>query len=139
MRPTEAAKVRRVRFWGALTLVISASLCWVPVAMLACVYTRVCLPPLHGPPELASCWLVLYPLPSLYFCYAFIVLAQNVASPPVRYVPLAVNVVQFPPPTGNRCYNLGRAIKNFKAGVSGKDEIDVTPKKEEVSEGKGQP
>jgi sec-independent protein translocase protein TatA len=34
---------------------------------------------------------------------------------------------------------LGRAIKNFKAGVSGKDEIDVTPKKEEVSEGKGRP
>lgn len=31
---------------------------------------------------------------------------------------------------------LGRAIKNFKAGVTGKDEIDVTPKKEEVSEGK---
>jgi len=34
---------------------------------------------------------------------------------------------------------LGKAIKNFKAGVSGKDEIDVTPKKEEVSEGKGRP
>jgi sec-independent protein translocase protein TatA len=34
---------------------------------------------------------------------------------------------------------LGRAIKNFKAGVTGKDEIDVTPKKEEVTEGKGQP
>lgn len=32
---------------------------------------------------------------------------------------------------------LGKAIKNFKSGVSGKDEIDVTPKKEEVSEGKG--
>ncbi len=31
---------------------------------------------------------------------------------------------------------LGKAIKNFKAGVSGKDEIDVTPKTEEVSEGK---
>ncbi len=31
---------------------------------------------------------------------------------------------------------LGKAIKNFKAGVSGKDEIDVTPKKEEVEEGK---
>jgi len=30
---------------------------------------------------------------------------------------------------------LGRAIKNFKAGVTGKDEIDVTPKKEEVTEG----
>jgi sec-independent protein translocase protein TatA len=29
---------------------------------------------------------------------------------------------------------LGQAIKNFKKGVS-KDEIDVTPKKEEVSEG----
>ena len=31
---------------------------------------------------------------------------------------------------------LGKAIKNFKAGLSGKDEIDVTPKKEEVTEGK---
>ena len=31
---------------------------------------------------------------------------------------------------------VGKAIKNFKAGVSGKDEIDVTPKKEEVGEGK---
>jgi sec-independent protein translocase protein TatA len=32
---------------------------------------------------------------------------------------------------------LGKAIKNFKGGISGKDEIDVTPKKEEVPEGKG--
>ena len=31
---------------------------------------------------------------------------------------------------------LGKAIKNFKAGVSGKDEIDVTPEKEEIREGK---
>ncbi len=31
---------------------------------------------------------------------------------------------------------MGKAIKNFKAGVTGKDEIDVTPKKEEVSESK---
>jgi sec-independent protein translocase protein TatA len=30
---------------------------------------------------------------------------------------------------------VGKAIKNFKAGVSGKDEIDVTPKPEEVAEG----
>jgi sec-independent protein translocase protein TatA len=30
---------------------------------------------------------------------------------------------------------VGKAIKNFKAGISGKDEIDVTPKKEEVTEG----
>ena len=31
---------------------------------------------------------------------------------------------------------LGKAIKNFKAGLSTKDEIDVTPKKDEVTEGK---
>jgi len=31
---------------------------------------------------------------------------------------------------------VGKPIKNFKEGLSGKDEIDVTPQKEEVSEGK---
>jgi sec-independent protein translocase protein TatA len=31
---------------------------------------------------------------------------------------------------------LGSAIKNFRAGLSGKDEIDVTPKKDELSDGK---
>ncbi len=31
---------------------------------------------------------------------------------------------------------VGKAIKNFKEGLAGKDEIDVTPQKEEVSEGK---
>jgi sec-independent protein translocase protein TatA len=31
---------------------------------------------------------------------------------------------------------LGNAIKNFRSGLSGKDEIDVTPKKDELSEGK---
>ncbi|HEY1293751.1 MAG TPA: class III extradiol dioxygenase subunit beta [Chloroflexota bacterium] len=30
---------------------------------------------------------------------------------PVRVIPLAVNVVQYPPPTGNRCYNLGKAVR----------------------------
>jgi len=30
---------------------------------------------------------------------------------PCRVVPLAVNVVQYPPPTGNRCYHLGKAIR----------------------------
>ena len=30
---------------------------------------------------------------------------------PCKIIPLAVNVVQYPPPTGNRCYNLGKAIK----------------------------
>jgi sec-independent protein translocase protein TatA len=29
----------------------------------------------------------------------------------------------------------GKAIRNFKSGVSGQDEIDVTPKKEEVTDG----
>lgn len=30
---------------------------------------------------------------------------------PARVIPLAVNVVQYPPPTPNRCYNLGKAIR----------------------------
>ena len=30
---------------------------------------------------------------------------------PAKVIPLAVNVVQYPPPTGNRCYNLGKAIR----------------------------
>ena len=29
---------------------------------------------------------------------------------------------------------VGKAIKNFKAGLSGKDEIDVTPKKDDASD-----
>lgn len=34
---------------------------------------------------------------------------------------------------------MGQAIRNFKAGLSGKDELDVTPKKEEVSDGETPP
>ena len=30
---------------------------------------------------------------------------------------------------------VGKAIRNFKAGISGKDELDVTPKKGEVGDG----
>jgi protocatechuate 4,5-dioxygenase beta chain len=30
---------------------------------------------------------------------------------PCRIIPLPVNVVVYPPPTGNRCFNLGRALK----------------------------
>ncbi|HSN02837.1 MAG TPA: class III extradiol dioxygenase subunit beta [Acidimicrobiales bacterium] len=30
---------------------------------------------------------------------------------PVKVIPLAVNVVQYPPPTSNRCFELGRAIR----------------------------
>jgi protocatechuate 4,5-dioxygenase beta chain len=34
---------------------------------------------------------------------------------PCQVIPLAVNVVQYPPPTGNRCYNLGKAIRKAVA------------------------
>lgn len=34
---------------------------------------------------------------------------------PCKVIPLAVNVVQYPPPTGNRCYKLGQAIKKAVA------------------------
>ena len=30
---------------------------------------------------------------------------------PVTVIPLAVNVVQYPPPTGHRCFMLGQAIR----------------------------
>lgn len=30
---------------------------------------------------------------------------------PTKVIPIAVNVVQYPPPTGNRCYALGEAIR----------------------------
>jgi protocatechuate 4,5-dioxygenase, beta chain len=30
---------------------------------------------------------------------------------PCRVIPFAVNVVQYPPPSGNRCYQLGRALR----------------------------
>ncbi len=42
---------------------------------------------------------------------------------PVKVIPLAVNVVQYPPPTGNRCYNLGKAIR--KAVESFDQELKV--------------
>ena len=34
---------------------------------------------------------------------------------------------------------VGKAIKNFKEGLSGKDEIDVTTQKEEVTDGEPRP
>jgi len=30
---------------------------------------------------------------------------------PCKVIPLAVNVIQYPPPTGHRCYSLGKAIR----------------------------
>jgi protocatechuate 4,5-dioxygenase beta chain len=34
---------------------------------------------------------------------------------PVKVVPIAVNVIQFPPPTGERCFKLGQAIRRAVA------------------------
>jgi len=42
---------------------------------------------------------------------------------PVKVIPLAVNVIQYPPPTGNRCYNLGKAIR--KAVESFDEDLNV--------------
>ena len=42
---------------------------------------------------------------------------------PCPVIPLAVNVVQYPPPTGNRCYNLGKAIR--RAIDSYEEDINV--------------
>lgn len=42
---------------------------------------------------------------------------------PALVIPLAVNVVQYPAPTGNRCYSLGKAIK--RAVESYPEDLDV--------------
>jgi protocatechuate 4,5-dioxygenase, beta chain len=42
---------------------------------------------------------------------------------PCRVIPLAVNVIQYPAPTGHRCYMLGKAIR--KAVASWKEDLNV--------------
>ncbi len=42
---------------------------------------------------------------------------------PVKVIPFAVNVVQYPPPSGMRCYKLGQALK--QAIESFDDDLDV--------------
>jgi protocatechuate 4,5-dioxygenase, beta chain len=42
---------------------------------------------------------------------------------PTKVIPLAVNVVQYPPPTGHRCFELGKAIR--RAVQSYPDDLDV--------------
>ena len=44
---------------------------------------------------------------------------------PCKVIPLAVNVVQYPPPTGNRCWNLGRAIRKAVATFDGELKVMV--------------
>jgi protocatechuate 4,5-dioxygenase beta chain len=44
---------------------------------------------------------------------------------PCRVIPFAVNVVQYPPPSGNRCYQLGKAIRRAIDGFAGNLKVQV--------------
>ena len=44
---------------------------------------------------------------------------------PCRVIPLCVNVVQYPPPTGNRCFRLGQAIRRAVRAWSGAERIAI--------------
>jgi protocatechuate 4,5-dioxygenase beta chain len=44
---------------------------------------------------------------------------------PCKVIPLAVNVVQYPPPTGNRCYRLGQAIRRAIDSYSGDERVVI--------------
>lgn len=44
---------------------------------------------------------------------------------PCRVVPLCVNVVQYPPPTGRRCYQLGQAIRRAVESFEADERVAV--------------
>ncbi len=44
---------------------------------------------------------------------------------PCKVIPLAVNVVQYPPPTGNRCYRLGQAIRRAIESYPGNERVVI--------------
>ena len=44
---------------------------------------------------------------------------------PCKVIPLAVNVVQYPPPTGNRCYRLGQAIRRAVESYEGSERVVI--------------
>ncbi len=44
---------------------------------------------------------------------------------PCKVIPLCVNVVQYPPPTGNRCFNLGRAIRAAVESFPGNERVVI--------------
>jgi protocatechuate 4,5-dioxygenase beta chain len=44
---------------------------------------------------------------------------------PCRVIPFAVNVVQYPPPSGNRCYQLGKAIHRAIDSFAGDLKVQV--------------
>ena len=44
---------------------------------------------------------------------------------PCRVVPLCVNVIQYPPPTGHRCWQLGRALRRAVDAYPGDERVAV--------------
>jgi protocatechuate 4,5-dioxygenase beta chain len=44
---------------------------------------------------------------------------------PCKVIPVAVNVVQYPPPTGNRCYQLGKAIRRAVESFDSNERIVI--------------
>jgi len=44
---------------------------------------------------------------------------------PSKIIPLAVNVIQYPPPTGNRCFNLGKAIRKAVESWPGDERVVI--------------
>jgi protocatechuate 4,5-dioxygenase beta chain len=44
---------------------------------------------------------------------------------PSRVIPVCVNVVQYPPPTGRRCYRLGQAIRRAVDAFDGDERVVV--------------
>jgi protocatechuate 4,5-dioxygenase, beta chain len=44
---------------------------------------------------------------------------------PCRVIPVAVNVVLYPPPTGRRCYALGKAIKSAVGSFDGDLKVQI--------------
>lgn len=45
---------------------------------------------------------------------------------PCRVIPICVNVIQYPPPTGKRCYDLGRAIRRALDSFAAEDGREVS-------------
>lgn len=44
---------------------------------------------------------------------------------PCKVIPICVNVVQYPPPTGNRCYKLGKAIRKAVESYTGDERVAI--------------
>jgi hypothetical protein len=53
------------------------------------------------------------------------VLFGQPAAWPCRIIPLCVNVIQYPPPTGRRCFRLGRALRRAVEAWPGDERVAV--------------